>query len=241
MSNALANHLPHTTSAFVGGLEWIESHSPIDYPCAVDFMEQRVQGIIDNTASEAIWLLQHPPLYTAGVRAVQSDLLNAGGLPVFASGRGGQYTYHGPGQRVVYTMLDLRKRGQDVKQFVTTLEQWGIATLHRLGIKGEQRHGRIGVWVVSPESDRGKTTLSALGSEQKIIAIGVKLRRWVSFHGLSINVDPNLDHFRGIVPCGLKEYSVTSLKHLGCTADMHAVDAALRTTFDSVWNKQAQK
>jgi lipoyl(octanoyl) transferase len=182
-------------------------------------MEGRVDAIRAGLGDEAIWLLEHPALYTAGTSARAEELLDASALPVYPSGRGGRYTYHGPGQRVAYVMLDLRPRGSDVRAYVHTLEGWVIAALARLGVAAETRCDRIGIWV-----DRGG------GHEAKVAAIGVRVRRWVTFHGISINVDPNLDHFGGIVPCGIAEHGVTSLRDLGFDASMADVDAALRAT-----------
>jgi lipoyl(octanoyl) transferase len=182
-------------------------------------MEGRVDAIRAGLGDEAVWLLEHPALYTAGTSARAEELLDASALPVFPSGRGGRYTYHGPGQRVAYVMLDLRPRGSDVRAYVHALEGWVIAALARLGVVGETRCDRIGIWV-----DRGG------GREAKVAAIGVRVRRWVTFHGIAINVDPNLDHFGGIVPCGIAEHGVTSLRDLGFDASMADVDAALRAT-----------
>lgn len=189
------------------------------YPDAVAFMEERAEAIRAGRADEAIWLLEHPALYTAGTSARPEELLDAAALPVFPSGRGGRYTYHGPGQRVAYVMLDLRRRGSDVRAYVHTLEGWVIAALARLGVTGERRCERIGIWV-----DRGG------GAEAKIAAIGVRVRRWITFHGIAINCDPRLDHFGGIVPCGIAGHGVTSLADLGVGATMADVDAALRAT-----------
>ena len=183
-------------------------------------MEKRVAEIRAETAPEAVWLLEHPPLYTAGTSAKREDLLDPGRFPVFEAGRGGQYTYHGPGQRVAYVMLDLQKRGRDVRCFVRDLEEWVIQTLAQFGVKGEIREGRVGIWV-----DRG------LGREDKIGAIGVRVRRWITFHGISLNIDPDLSHFGGIVPCGISQYGVTSLWDLGHTPTRDEVDIALRHYF----------
>ena len=206
-------------------VEWATSPAPVAYPDAVAFMEARVQSILDGFAPEMIWLLEHPPLYTAGSGAKPEDLLDAKRFPVFASGRGGRYTYHGPGQRVAYVMLDLRRRGQDVRRFVTDLEEWIIRTLSAFGVKGERRAGRVGIWIARP------------GSEAKIGAIGVRLRRWVSFHGIAVNVNPDLGHFSGIVPCGIAEHGVTSLRELGRAASLADVDAALKSAFVEVFGK----
>ena len=212
-------------------VEWITADRPVDYEAAVAFMEARADAIAAGTADEAVWLVEHPPLYTAGTSARPEDLTDPGRFPVHEARRGGQYTYHGPGQRVVYVMLDVGRRGRDVRCFVRDLEAWIIAALAEFGVKGEIRDGRVGVWVARPE----KPPL-ADGSvrEDKIAAIGIRLRRWVSFHGLSINVDPDLSHFDGIVPCGIRGHGVTSLVDLGLPVTMTDVDLALRRTFDTV-------
>jgi lipoyl(octanoyl) transferase len=204
-------------------VEWAVSAAPVGYENAVGAMEARAAAIAEGDAGELIWLLEHPALYTAGVTAKAADLLTPDRFPVFASARGGQFTYHGPGQRVAYVMLDLRARGRDVKAFVTALEAWVIAALAQLGVAGEMRPGRVGVWVT-----RG-------AREDKIAAIGVKLRRWVSFHGISLNVAPDLDHFDGIVPCGIRDHGVTSLADLGAGASTPRADAALRDAFHAVF------
>lgn len=204
--------------------EWRISTDPVPYPQAVDWMEQRVAAIRNAGAADCVWLLEHPPLYTAGTSADAADLLQPDRFPVFASGRGGEYTYHGPGQRVGYVMLDLKPRGQDIRRFVHDLESWVIATLAAFGVSGERREGRVGVWVVRDD-----------GREDKIAAIGVRVRRWVSFHGISINVNPDLDHFSGIVPCGIQEHGVTSLADLGIDASMAEVDAVLKQAFLTIF------
>lgn len=186
-------------------------------------MEARVAAIAAGTADEAIWLLEHPPLYTAGTSANPADLTDPNRFAVHVAGRGGQYTYHGPGQRVVYVMLDLNKRGRDVRRFVCALEDWIIATLAAFNVRGERRAGRVGVWVVRPD----RAGIDGAPAEDKIAAIGVKLRRWVSFHGLSINVEPDLSHFTGIVPCGIAEHGVTSLVDLGLPVTLADLDGAL--------------
>ena len=191
-------------------------------------MEARAAAIAEGAAGELVWLLEHPPLYTAGVSARPSDLLEPDRLPVFESGRGGQYTYHGPGQRVAYVMLDLTARRRDVRAFVASLEAWIIAALARFEVAGEMRPGRVGVWVARESAGLG-------GREDKIAAIGVKLRRWVSFHGISLNVAPDLAHFSGIVPCGVTEHGVTSLADLGRTASMDQADVALQASFAEVF------
>ncbi|MEQ8710505.1 MAG: lipoyl(octanoyl) transferase LipB [Rhodospirillales bacterium] len=206
--------------------EWIFSDTPVAYPEAVRFMEDRVADIYRKQAREGIWLLEHPAIYTAGSSADPTDLKAPDRFPVFQSGRGGQYTYHGPGQRIAYVMLDLGQRGRDVRAFVHALEDWVIQTLWKFNITGERRDGRVGIWV-----DQGH------GREAKIAAIGVRLRKWVSYHGISINVDPELDHFNGIVPCGISEHGVTSLLDLGVTATVTDLDNALMETFPTVFGK----
>jgi lipoyl(octanoyl) transferase len=208
-------------------IEW--SHLPglAPYTETLAAMEARVAQIAAGTAPEAIWLLEHPPLYTAGTSATETDLVDPDRFPVHVAGRGGQYTYHGPGQRVVYVMLDLNKRGRDVRQFVCALENWIIATLAQFNVKGERRTGRVGVWV-----ERN-------GHDDKIAAIGVKLRRWVSFHGMSINVEPDLTHFDGIIPCGIRDHGVTSLVDLGLPVTMADLDVALRATFSQAFPDQS--
>lgn len=212
-------------------VEWIASPGLVDYDLAVREMEARAEAIAAGKADEAIWLLEHPPLYTAGTSARHEDLTDPDRFPVYASKRGGQYTYHGPGQRVAYVMLNVGARGHDVRRFVQGLEHWVIATLDEFNIKGEIRDGRVGVWV-----SRDDKPLTATGAqpEDKIAAIGVRLRRWISFHGLSINVDPDLDHFSGIVPCGISEHGVTSLVDLGLPVTLEDVDVALKKTFDTI-------
>ena len=205
-------------------VEWITAANPVAYEDALAFMEDRVAGIIAGREAEAIWLLEHPPLYTAGTSADPADLRDPNRFPVFATRRGGQYTYHGPGQRVVYAMLDLNVRGRDLRAYVRKLEDWVIATLAEFGVRGEIREGRIGIWVAQGD-----------GREDKIAAIGVRVRKWVAFHGLSINVAPDLSHFDGIVPCGITEHGVTSLKALGIPAGMDELDAALGKSFGQIF------
>lgn len=209
-------------------VEWARSSGYVDYPAAVEAMEARAAAIAEGAAPELVWLLEHPPLYTAGVSAKDDDLLDAGRFPVHRTARGGQFTYHGPGQRVAYVMLDLNRRGRDVRRFVTALEDWVIATLAAFGVTGERRAGRVGVWVV--RHDRAPGPDGSL-REDKIAAIGVKLRRWVSFHGVAINVAPDLSHFSGIVPCGIRDHGVTSLVDLGLPVTLADLDAALMATF----------
>jgi len=212
--------------------EWITSTQPVAYDAAVAWMEERADAIARGTASEAIWLLEHPPLYTAGTSAKPQDLTDPDRFPVHQTRRGGQYTYHGPGQRVAYAMLDLNTRGKDVRAFVQQLEAWVIATLAEFNVTGEIRPGRVGVWVARPEKP---PLLDGTPREDKIAAIGVRLRKWVSFHGLSINVEPDLSHFDGIVPCGISDQGVTSLVDLGLPVTMDDLDAALKRSFDETF------
>ena len=213
-------------------VQWHVSTEPVPYELAVSEMETRVARIASGDAPEAIWLLEHPPLYTAGTSAKPEDLSDPDRFPVHVSQRGGQYTYHGPGQRVVYVMLDVGRRGRDVRRFVQQLEEWVIATLDQFNVAGEIREGRVGVWVA-----RDDKPLTATGAkpEDKIAAIGIRLRKWVSFHGISINVEPDLDHFSGIVPCGITEHGVTSLVDLGLPVTMADLDVALRKTFEELF------
>ena len=203
-------------------VEWRVAEGLIPYPQAVAFMEERAAAIAEGTAPELVWLVEHPPIYTAGTSARDTDLLDAR-FPVFKTGRGGQFTYHGPGQRVGYVMLDLKRRKADVRAFVHDLEEWLIGTLAQFNVRGERREGRVGIWVARP------------GREDKIAAIGVRVRRWVTFHGVSINVDPDLTHFSGIVPCGVSEHGVTSLHDLGLPVTMADVDVALKQSFTDVF------
>lgn len=233
-------------------MEWKFSDTLVPYEEAVAFMESRVQQIIDGTAGEMIWLLEHPPLYTAGTSATPGGLLEAQ-FPVFQTGRGGQYTYHGPGQRIAYVMLDLRKRGQDLRRFVQQLEQWIILTLKEFGVEGLIREGRVGVWVehacagslrggvlhddpagdILRQQNGGKR--SPLMTEAKIAALGVRVSKWVTYHGIAINVSPDLSHYAGIVPCGITQFGVTSLKALGAPHVMNDVDTALQKSFDKAF------
>ena len=212
-----------------GMVDWITTNGLTDYDAALTFMETRVAGIIDGTSEECIWLLEHPPLYTSGTSAKPKDLVDPDRFPVYEARRGGEYTYHGPGQRVAYVMLDVGKRGRDVRQFVKDLENWVIATLDSFNVKGEVREGRVGVWVERP--DKPPNADGSL-AEDKIAALGIRLRKWVSFHGLSINVEPDLSHFSGIVPCGIREHGVTSLVDLGLPVTMDDQDVALKAAFD---------
>lgn len=207
--------------------EWRTETGLVAYPDAVSFMEQRVAEIAEARAPELVWLLEHPPIYTAGTSARAADLIDAR-FPVFATGRGGQFTYHGPGQRVAYTLLDLRRRKCDVRRFVHDLEEWLIRTLGKLGVRGERRVGRVGIWVAR-----------ASGREDKIAAIGVRVRRWVTYHGVALNVAPDLGHFSGIVPCGIRGHGVTSLADLGIAVSMSEVDAALRMEFETTFAQPA--
>ncbi|HYC73406.1 lipoyl(octanoyl) transferase LipB [Brevundimonas sp.] len=209
--------------------EWAVSGGHVDYPFAVEAMEARAAAIAAGESPELVWLLEHPPLYTAGVSSKDGDLLDAGRFPVHRTGRGGQFTYHGPGQRVVYVMLDLNRRGKDVRAFVRGLEQWIIGALGEFGVPADVREGRVGVWVERKGPGWSR--------EDKIAAIGVKVRKWVSFHGISLNVEPDLTHFTGIVPCGIQEHGVTSLVDLGVPATMDEADAALRTSFRRVFGE----
>ena len=204
------------------GLEWRLSDAPVPYPVALAEMEARATAIAEGTAGELVWLLEHPPVYTAGTSARDEDLLDAR-FPVFHTGRGGQFTYHGPGQRVGYVMLNLKQRKPDVRAYVHDLEQWLIETLALLGVKGERREGRVGIWVA-----RGLR-------EDKIAALGVRIRRWVTFHGVSLNVDPDLTHFSGIVPCGVTQHGVTSLADLGIVVSTSDVDVALKQGFVKIF------
>jgi lipoyl(octanoyl) transferase len=203
---------------------WEIAAEPVAYPAALGFMRERATAIAAGEAGELVWLIEHPPLYTAGTSAQPGDLLQPQRFPVYEAGRGGQYTYHGPGQRVVYLMLDLRERGRDIRALVQALEAWVIDTLATFNVKGELRDGRIGVWVARP--DKGPLR------EDKIAALGVRVSRWVSFHGISLNVAPDLKHFDGIVPCGIADQGVTSLEDLGHIVGMEEVDSALRAAFE---------
>ena len=205
---------------------------PTDYDVAVTEMEQHVGAIRDGTTHQRVWLVEHPPIYTAGTAARPDDLLDADRFPVIQTGRGGQYTYHGPGQLVAYAMLDLTQRGSDVRKYVHDLEQWVIDTLAEFGVRGERREGRVGIWV-----NRGRDSIGN-AVEAKIAAIGVRVRRWVSYHGISINVEPDLEHFSGIVPCGIQEHGVTSLVDLEIPATMADVAQALRTNFETVFDNK---
>jgi lipoyl(octanoyl) transferase len=205
-------------------VEWRVSSALVGYEEAVATMEARVAEIVAGHACELVWLLEHPPLYTAGVSASDDELIDPDRFPVFQTGRGGRYTYHGPGQRVGYVMLDLKRRGSDLRAYVQGLEEWVIRTLAELRVTGERRAGRIGIWVAQPD-----------GTEEKVAAIGVRVRRWVSYHGFALNVAPDLSHFAGIVPCGIAGYGVTSLQKLGRPHAMREVDSALKRTFPAIF------
>jgi lipoyl(octanoyl) transferase len=206
--------------------EWIISETPVGYEDALAAMDARVAAIASGDAPEAVWLLEHPPLYTAGTSARPEDLLNPR-FPVHAAGRGGQYTYHGPGQRVAYVMLDLTRRGRDIRCLVQGLEQWVIDTLESYNVRGERRDSRVGVWVERPDR--------AIGREDKIAAIGVRVRTWITFHGISLNVSPDLSHYDGIVPCGITDQGVTSLEDLGLLLTLPEVDSVLRARFEAIF------
>ena len=207
------------------------SGAPVPYDESVAEMEARVAAIHTGNAPELLWLLEHPPLYTAGTSAQDTDLIDPDRFPVFKTGRGGQYTYHGPGQRVAYVLFDLRRHKQDVRSYVQALEAWLIATLAHFGVAGECRADRIGIWVKRPAGTMGYPP----GGEDKIGALGVRVRKWIAFHGVALNVNPDLDHYKGIVPCGVSQHGVTSLKALGKTADMAAVDAVLKEEFEKTF------
>lgn len=208
---------------------WRVSESPVGYEEAVAWMEARAASVAAGREPECVWLLEHPPLYTAGTSARSEDLVAPERFPVFPSGRGGQYTYHGPGQRVAYVILDLTRRRTDLRAYVASLEAWLIATLDAFNVRAERREDRVGVWVRRPEKGEGV--------EDKIAAIGIRVRRWVSFHGVSLNVEPDLSHFTGIVPCGVREHGVTSLVDLGLPVSMAEVDIQLRAAFETVFGE----
>jgi lipoyl(octanoyl) transferase len=215
---------PHAGAAAV---DWTVADAPVAYPDAVAAMDHHAEAIRAGGAAERVWLVEHPPLYTAGTSARDGDLLTPARFPVHRSGRGGQYTYHGPGQRVAYVMLDLKRREPDLRLLVRTLEEWIIATLAAFGVTGERRTNRVGIWV--PRPDKGD------GREDKIAAIGIRVRRWVTLHGIAINVAPDLEHYSGIVPCGIADQGVTSLDDLGVDASMADVDAELRRAFEPLF------
>ena len=216
------------SDTLMGAIDWEIRAGLTPYPEAVSFMEERVARIADGSARELVWLVEHPPIYTAGTSAKESDLLDAR-FPVFKTGRGGQFTYHGPGQRVGYVMLDLRRRDGDVRAYVRDLEEWLIRALAHFNVKGERREGRVGIWVARDG-----------GREDKIAALGVRVRHWITFHGVSLNVEPDLSHFSGIVPCGIREHGVTSLADLGLPVTMADVDVALRYAFEEVFGARLE-
>jgi lipoyl(octanoyl) transferase len=215
-------------------VEWAISDAPVPYPAAVAEMEARAAEIAAGTAAERVWLLEHPPLYTAGTSARADDLIAPDRFPVFRSGRGGEFTYHGPGQRVAYLMLDLNRRGPDVRRYVAALEAWIIASLARFNVSGERREDRVGVWVKRPDKP---PLADGRMAEDKIAAIGIRVRRWVTLHGISLNVDPDLEHYSGIVPCGVSGHGVTSLADLGIPVAIAEVDAALRVEFVAIFGE----
>jgi lipoyl(octanoyl) transferase len=208
-------------------VEWAISDQPVAYPRALEIMAARAAAIRNEGAAELVWLLEHPPLYTAGTSARAEDLIEPNRFPVFDAGRGGQFTYHGPGQRIVYVMLDMKRRGGDVRALVANLERWVIRALSRFNVKGETRDGRVGIWVKRPEKGEGK--------EDKIAAIGLRVSRWVTTHGISLNVEPDLSHYAGIVPCGISEHGVTSLADLGLPVSMDEADMALIAAFEEIF------
>jgi len=213
-------------------VQWEISDGEVGYNTALEKMDNHVQKMISGEADEKIWLLEHPALYTAGTSADKKDLIKPNLFPVFETKRGGQYTYHGPGQRIVYVMLDLNKRGKDIKKFVNNLEVWIIHTLAEFNVIGQSRSGRVGIWVERPDKPKN---VDGLLEEEKIAAIGVRLKKWVTLHGLSINVDPDLNNFQGIVPCGIKNHGVTSLVDLGLPVSMADLDVALKKSFSKVF------
>jgi lipoyl(octanoyl) transferase len=213
-------------------VEWVIAEGPVDYEAAVAAMEARVAAIAEGRARERVWLVEHPPLYTAGTSARDEDLVEPERFPVVRTGRGGQFTYHGPGQRVAYVMLDLGRRHPDLRRYVAALEAWLIGTLGAFNLRGERREDRVGVWVRRPGKAPGPGGEAA---EDKIAAIGIRVRRWVTYHGVSLNVEPDLSHFSGIVPCGVRLHGVTSLVDLGIPVSMPEVDSVLRATFEDVF------
>ncbi len=214
-------------------VEWIISSGLVEYPDALKAMDERVDSIQKGNAKELVWLLEHPPLYSAGTSAKPKDLLTPNRFPVFKTGRGGQYTYHGPGQRVAYIMLDLNRRTRDIRAFVSSLETWIINTLSKFNIRGERRSDRIGIWV-------RRTDLNNSDREDKIGAIGIRIKRWVTLHGISINVSPDLEHFGGIIPCGIDGYGVTSFEDIGQPLEVYDLDVELRTEFDQLFGKNGE-
>jgi lipoyl(octanoyl) transferase len=228
--DSLADAMPPRAGA--GPVEWAIAEGLVGYEEAVAAMEERVAAIAAGRAAERVWLVEHPPLYTAGTSAQDEDLVDPGRFPVFRSGRGGQFTYHGPGQRVAYVMLDLNRRVPDLRRYVAALEAWLIGTLAAFSVRGERREDRVGVWVRRPDKPGG---LGGEPAEDKIAAIGIRVRRWVTYHGVSLNVEPDLGHFTGIVPCGVRRHGVTSLVDLGIPVTMPVVDGVMRAAFEEVF------
>ncbi|GAA5099471.1 lipoyl(octanoyl) transferase LipB [Bartonella acomydis] len=228
------DHLSHQFKAISGNspVEWKISHNLIEYPEALGYMQERVENIFAKGAPEQVWLLEHPPLYTAGTSANKKDLLAPHLFPVYEASRGGEFTYHGPGQRIAYIMLDLKRRKQDIRAFISALEEWIIQMLAKFNIKGERREDRVGVWV---KRHNFTSTQNSISSEDKIAAIGIRVRKWVSFHGVSINVNPNLAHYSGIVPCGISNYGVTSFFDLSVPVTMYNIDIALKQAFEQIF------
>ena len=236
MVNAPADRLATAPETFLahhgsGPVAWRISEGLTDYAAALAWMEARAGAIAHGEAPECVWLLEHPPLYTAGTSAREADLVEPERFPVHRTGRGGQYTYHGPGQRVAYVMLDLTRRRMDLRAYVAALEAWIIATLDAFNVRGERREDRVGVWVPRPER----------GGEDKIAAIGIRVRRWTTFHGISLNVEPDLGHFSGIVPCGVRAHGVTSLADLGHLVSMAEVDMRLRAAFTPIFGETVRE
>jgi len=227
-ANLNTSFLPQENSPPV---EWRISSSPVAYQDALAFMDRRTSEISTGSSRECVWLLEHPSIYTAGTSTNPADLVDPQKFPVFETGRGGQYTYHGPGQRVAYVMLDLKRRKQDVRTFVAALEDWLIGTLDEFNVIGDRREDRVGVWVNRPEQAKRNGIIA----EDKIAAIGIRLRKWVSFHGVSLNVEPDLEHFKGIIPCGVEDHGVTSLVDLGLPVTMDDADLALKRRFEPIF------
>ncbi|UNE53561.1 lipoyl(octanoyl) transferase LipB [Bartonella machadoae] len=228
------NQLPHYFKTRPGSppVEWKISHNLVEYPEALCYMQKRVEDILVKNAREQVWLLEHPSLYTAGTSANKKDLLTPDLFPVYEAGRGGEFTYHGPGQRIAYIMLDLKRRKQDIRAFISALEEWVIQTLAKFNITGERREERVGVWIKRPNDSH---TQNSIASEDKIAAIGIRVRKWVSFHGVSINVHPNLAHYSGIIPCGITKHGVTSFLDLGVPVTMDDIDIALKQAFEQIF------
>lgn len=228
------NQLSHQFNAIPGSppVEWKISDNLVEYPEALRYMQEHVENIFTKNAPEQVWLLEHPSLYTAGTSANKKDLLAPHLFPVYEAGRGGEFTYHGPGQRIAYVMLDLKRRKQDIRAFISALEEWIIQLLAKFNIKGERREERVGVWI---NRHNFASTQNNFSSEDKIAAIGIRMRKWVSFHGVSINVNPNLAHYSGIVPCGISNYGITSFFDLGVSVTMHDIDLALKQAFEQIF------